>query len=371
MLCYEYPPIGGGGAKVVHGLTNALSKMNCEIDLVTMGYKGLPYFEKVDNVNIYRVKCLRFNKNICTYPEMLTYIISAFPLVLRLGRINKYIINHTHFIFPDGALAYLLHKFNGLNYVITAHGSDVPGYNPNRFKTLHKLLKPFWNGIVKASKKIVFPSNNLNELFKTVNNKVEGITIPNGINLTKFSHLKQKEKQVLVVSRMFERKGVQYILKAFSGLETCYTLNIVGDGPFLETLKNLSNELNVQANFLGFMDNGSEELKNLYEDSEIFIFTSESENFPIVLLEAMLAGMAIITSQNTGCAEVVGDSGILVDPKDSNLIREELIKLMANKQLLKNLQLAARNRVEELFGWDGIARQYMKLYENCAENKYV
>lgn len=62
MLCYEYPPIGGGGAKVVNGLTNELSKKGFKIDLITMGYKSLSAIEEKGNLNIYRVKCLRLKK---------------------------------------------------------------------------------------------------------------------------------------------------------------------------------------------------------------------------------------------------------------------------------------------------------------------
>jgi hypothetical protein len=111
MLCYEYPPVGGGGAKVVHGLTHELSRKDCVIDLVTMGFKNQPSFENIDNLNIYRVNCIRLKQNICTFPEMLSYISLAFPLVLKLSKYNDYDLNHTHFIFPDGILAYLIFKF--------------------------------------------------------------------------------------------------------------------------------------------------------------------------------------------------------------------------------------------------------------------
>ena len=334
-----------------------------------MGFKNLPAFEKVGKINIYRVRCIRLKKDLCTFPEMFSYILSAVPLILKLTRKNDYKINHTHFIFPDGILAYLIYRLTGLDYILTAHGSDVPGYNPNRFILLHKLLKPLWNRIVESSKKIIFPSNNLKSLFEVANKNVKGIIIPNGIDLEKFSPLKEKKKKILVVARIFERKGIQYILKAFEGLNYDYTLNVVGDGPYLSSLKTLSNDLKLKVNFWGFLDNQSDKLKSLYEESEIFIFTSESENFPVVLLEAMVAGMAIITTIDTGCAEVVGDSAILVDSKDSNAIMESLNRLINNPEQTKNLQLAARKRVEELFGWEHIALRYMELYNNCIKTR--
>ena len=371
ILCYEYPPIGGGGAKVVHGLINELIKMNCEIDIVTMGFKNLPLLEKRSNINIHRVKCIRLKRNVCTYPEMVLYIILAFPLVLRLCRKNKYDINNTHFIFPDGILAFAMKILFRIPYILTAHGSDVPGYNPDRFKLLHKILFPLWKKVASNSEKIIVPSKNLALIIKNIYPKLETAIIPNGINLDKFSSNAMKKKQILIVTRMFERKGVQYFLEAIKDFVFDYGITIVGDGPYLPTLKSMSKKNNLNVNFLGYVDNESDQLKRLYEESEIFVFTSESENFPIVLLEAMLAGMAIITTNDNGCAEVVGDSAILVNSKNAEAIRKSLIHLINNPKLISDLKIAASKRVEELFSWEHIAQQYLKLYSKIIFSKSI
>lgn len=362
ILCYEYPPIGGGGAKVVYGLTDRLSELGYQVDLVTMRYKNLKPFEKNNNLNIYRVKCLRLKANLCTPIEMATYIVSAIFLVIKLCRKNNYKINHTHFIFPDGVLAYVIYKIFGLPYVITAHGSDVPGYNPNRFKMLHYSLVLFWKKIVKNSAKVICASKSIQDLVLRVEKSADTELIPNGINLKKFSPYEVKKKQILFVSRMFERKGVQYFLNALQGLNHCFQVYIVGDGPYLENLKKLSEQLGLNVFFLGYVDNNSIILKNLYETSMIFVFTSESENFPIVLLEAMTAGLAIITTNETGCSEVTGDTAILVQPKDSAAIRTALVKLMDDEELCLKIGMAARHRVVEKFSWEASVEKHISLY---------
>jgi glycosyltransferase involved in cell wall biosynthesis len=362
MLCYEYPPVGGGGAKVVNGLTHELSKKDCEIDLVTMGFKDLPSFEKIGNLNIHRIKCIRLKRNVCTYPEMILYIILAIPKILKLCKKNKYQINHTHFIFPDGILATVVKILKGPPYIITAHGSDVPGYNPDRFKLLHKFLLPLWKLVTSNSEKIILPSKNLEALVKKINPELKTAVIPNGIELDKFSSNVMKKKQILIVTRMFKRKGVQYFLEAVKDIDHDYTVNIVGDGPYLQTLKNIARENNLEINFLGYVDNLSDQLRRLYEESEIFVFTSESENFPVVLLEAMLSGMAIVTTNDNGCAEVVGNTAILVESKNSNAIKESLVKLINDAELIRELKFAARKRVEEIYSWENIAQEYSDLY---------
>ncbi|OGU39444.1 MAG: hypothetical protein A2315_00055 [Ignavibacteria bacterium RIFOXYB2_FULL_35_12] len=368
MLCYEYPPLGGGGSKVVDGLTRELISHELEVDLVTMGFKDLPSFEHKNTLSVFRVKSARLRKTICTWPEMITYILSSIPVLIKLCKQNNYCINHTHFIFPDGVLAYFLKKFYKIPYIITAHGSDVPGYNPDRFKILHKLLIPLWRLITSNAELIIIPSENLNQLVKKVSKNNRTTIIPNGIDLNKFSPNMKRENKILVVTRMFERKGVQYFIQALLGFNHNLKVNIVGEGPYLKTLKVLAAESKLNINFVGNLDNESKELRGLYETSKIFVFTSEAENFPVVLLEAMIAGLAIITTNDTGCAEVVGDGAVLVNSKNSIAIKEALLKLINNPDLCTKLGKIARKRAEDLFSWETVAKKYIHLYSQFCQN---
>jgi glycosyltransferase involved in cell wall biosynthesis len=362
MLSYEFPPLGGGGARVVYGLTKEIARLGHEIDIVTMGFRGLPRHEMINGTNIYRVPCLRTSESICSTPEMVSYALSAIPMVLRLIKSKHYDINHTHFIFPDGLVSYLLKKITKLPYIITAHGSDVPGYNPDRFRIEHKILSPLWKKIVNDADQLVCLSEALKSL---VNKHYSGdkiSVIPNGIDIDRFQPIKNKQKRILIVSRMFERKGIQYFLKALEGLELAHDINIVGDGPYLQTLKQMVDGQSKKIKFWGWLPNTSRELKDLYETSSIFVFPSESENFPMVLLEAMAAGLAIITTKNTGCEEVVGDSALLVEPRSPIATTEALEKLVDNPDFSRELGEAARRRLEENFTWNVVASKYIDIY---------
>jgi glycosyltransferase involved in cell wall biosynthesis len=160
---------------------------------------------------------------------------------------------------------------------------------------------------------------------------------------------------------MLERKGVQYLLDALHGLEHGFEINVVGEGPYLNTLKGMATRLGVNVRFRGWLDNDSAEIKELFETSSIFVFTSEAENFPIVLLEAMAAGMAIITTHGTGCAEVVGDNAILVRPKDSEGIRKALISLFTDPDRCAELGRSSRKRLEDNFKWNVVASRYSEV----------
>jgi glycosyltransferase involved in cell wall biosynthesis len=361
-LSYEFPPLGGGGSKVVAGLSRQLASLGHTVDVITMGYRGLPRREQVDGVTVYRVPCLRFSTSVCTPPELASYLCSAIPLALRLARENRYDINHTHFIFPDGLAALLVKKRTGLPYVVTAHGSDVPSFNPHRFRLMHRLLGPVWQRVVAGADRIISPSRHLSHLIRQSRDATRIDLIPNGIDPTRYRADRPRARRVLVVSRLFERKGVQHLLQALDGLQVDHQVEIVGSGPYLPALKSMAGQLSTSISFRGWLDGASPELKELYETSSIFVLTSEMENFPIVLLEAMAAGLAIITTRGTGCDEVVGDAAVLVQPRDPRGLRNALVRLMRDPELCRRLGMAARARLEQKFGWPAVARQYLQTY---------
>jgi glycosyltransferase involved in cell wall biosynthesis len=368
-ICYEYPPIGGGGAKVVAGLATELARAGHTIDLVTMWMPGLPLRECRDNIQLIRIPCIRLDRNVCRQWEMLLYLAFALPVLLYLCLRHRYTLNHTHFIFPDGVLSYLMKRFLGLPFIITAHGSDVPGYNPERFRTAHRLLSPVWRRVVRTADRIVCPSRSIENLIHRQYPSARTETIPNGIDIRRFQPLREKHDRILVVTRMFERKGVQYLINALDGFSHAFEVHVVGDGPYLQVLEGRVEEKNLDVRFWGFLDNQSREIRELYETSKIFVFPSEAENFPIVLLEAMASELAIITTEDTGCAEVVGDAALLVKPRDSAGIRRCLEMLIADPQLTNRLGIAARKRLTKQFGWAKVAERYALLYREVKDGR--
>jgi glycosyltransferase involved in cell wall biosynthesis len=361
-LSYEYPPLGGGGARVVHGLTQALAARGHEVDVVTMRRWPQPAFESVDGVGVHRVPCIRLRRAICSVPELATYVAAALPVALRLHRRRRYDVNHTHFIMPDGLVAHALHRATGLPYLITAHGSDVPGYNPDRFTRWHRHLTPLWHRVVDGAARVVCQSEHLGDLIRR-QRSLDLELVPNGIDPDRFRPDRRRENRVLVVSRLFPRKGVQYVLDALRSLPPGWSLDIVGDGPYLPALRARAARVGGAVCFHGWLDQSSPQLRDLYETSRIFVLPSEAENFPIVLLEAMAAGLAIVTTQSTGCAEAVGDSAMLVPARNPEAIRAAVEALIASPERCERMGRLGRSRLEANFSWTSIAARYERLYD--------
>jgi len=362
MLNHEFPPVGGGASPVTFELCTHLVKLGHSVDVVTMHYKDTPRYERVNGFNVYRTPALRAKPNICYPHELATYVPGAFFKTLKLCRQNKYDIIHCHFLVPGAPLAYLINKITKIPFIVTCHGSDVPGHNPDRFVLLHKLIKPFWKLLAAGANRLTAPSSFLKS---RINANVGDLTvdvIPNGIDMSGL-HSADKTKSILMCSRLFKFKGFQYALKAMSQIDCNWQVDIIGEGPFRGELENEAKSVKMPVKFYGWLDNKSDKYKELFERSSIFIFPSEMENFPTVLLEAMASGMAIITSTAGGCPEVVGDAAILVPPCDSQAIADKLNEIINNQDLLANLQNKAIKRATE-FCWDKVAEKYIECYRS-------
>jgi glycosyltransferase involved in cell wall biosynthesis len=229
------------------------------------------------------------------------------------------------------------------------------------------MVAPLWAIITKKASKIICPSKVLRELVLKQSKDLNVEIIPNGIETERFVANQEKGNRILIVSRMIERKGIQFFLQAIAQTSSDWEVHIVGDGPYLHKLREKSMGSKWKIKFWGWLDRESPKFKELYETSSVFVFPSEAENFPIVLLEAMASGLAIITTEGTGCEEVVGDAAVLVPPRNSSAILNALLLMLQYPKERRKMGKTARRRVEECFSWTAVGEQYIRLYKNTLE----
>jgi glycosyltransferase involved in cell wall biosynthesis len=151
---------------------------------------------------------------------------------------------------------------------------------------------------------------------------------------------------------MFKRKGVQFLIEALRDIKTDWEILIVGDGPYLGKLKKLAAAAEAKIKFLGFLDR--KELDPIYAKAKIFVFPSIRENYPMVLIESMEAGCAVITTNSNGCCEVVADAAIKTDPGNIDQLREALAHLLENESEIMHFGKMAKKRADQLT-WRQIA----------------
>lgn len=361
VLSHEYPPVGGGAGASCALLSEHYAAAGHEVTVLTMGHADLAAGEEIHGVRILRQPCGRRRWEMASPAEGLLWARRAWSVAHSLQRRNPFDITHAHFIMPAGIVARWLQRSSKLPYVITPRGSDVPGYNSERLKLAHALARPWWRHIVRHASQIISPSASLLELIRLQQPTARALVIPNGVNTTHFSP-GQKRQRILLCSRLVQRKGFQYFLEGIRAAELPgWQIDIVGSGPYQSVLQNLAQGCRIPIVWHGRIENRDPRLAELYSQASICVLPSERENCPVAILEGMVAGCAVITTNVTGNPEVLADCGRLVPPHDSDALREAVVSLAADPALCQELGTAAHRRALEHFEPARIAARNLEV----------
>ena len=195
--------------------------------------------------------------------------------------------------------------------------------------------------------------------------------IPLGIDLKDWKSLlkntPQKRKQnenILCVAKQYPRKGINDLICAFALLlekRPGARLTLVGGGPELERNKILAEELNVdkKIHFYGDM-NDRIRLSSIYKKSALFCLPSYHETFGLVFLEAMAAGLPVVTYKSTAIPEVVSEEyGFLIESGDIPGLTSRIEELLTDKNLALRM---GRNGYLKAKGmtWHKVALAFIK-----------
>jgi glycosyltransferase involved in cell wall biosynthesis len=104
-----------------------------------------------------------------------------------------------------------------------------------------------------------------------------------------------------------------------------------------------------------------------YQAGHVVVLTSISEGLPYTVLEAMATGRPVVATDVGGVGEAVGDTGILVPPRNPSAVAAACVHLLANADERRARGQAARNRVVELFTAKASFDTYRRLYREVAQ----
>ena len=165
---------------------------------------------------------------------------------------------------------------------------------------------------------------------------------------------------------MMPRKNIRRLVEAFRILKRkSYPHTLVIGGPDTSCPKEIreiiTNE-NLQRDvlFTGYVT--KEDLVDMYNAAEIFVYPSLYEGFGIPPLEAMACGTPVVTSNTSSLPEVVGDAGRLVNPTDTNEIAAAIEELILDENLRADLSKKGI-RQAGLFSWERSAKETWNVYE--------
>ena len=346
VLNYEFPPLWWGAAPVSYDIAKAYVDAWYDVDVVTMGFWDLRQYEEIDGIHIYRVKCIRKKKEVCQWGEQLTYLFSWYYKIKELLKEKKYNICHCHFLLPTGILALLVKKKFWVNYILTAHWSDVPWYNPDRFTFIHKFTPPLLKRIINNSELVTCPSKYLADLIKNnipwINKSIQ--IIPNWVDTNRFIPWK-KEKIIISTGRLWPLKWIHLLAQAFSEIKDTkgFELHICWDGPLMNKIKTIQAKTNNRIVLHWWMNNNSEEYVQLLWKSMIYCLPSVSESWSLSILEGMSSECAIITTNMWVCSEMAKDVWYYVEPNIES-IKSKLEYLIWDEKICLKGWIEARKK---------------------------
>ena len=237
----------------------------------------------------------------------------------------------------------------------------------SKLKRLVKVL--VFNQIDRVIAPSAYIADKLIEQYRYPKDKVE--VVHNGVRGASFDkNVKSNQSSVPIIistGRLHPDKGHHYLLQALDQVKEDgigFKCRIVGDGDLRKQLENEARELRLtqQVEFLGFRN----DVDMLLKQSDIFVLPSlpESENFPLSILEAMSAGLPVVATNVGGVSEQIddGESGILIDPGNSEQLANELKRLLADEKVRKNMGVEGYARFRRDFSSSVMMHNLEQVY---------
>jgi glycosyltransferase involved in cell wall biosynthesis len=218
--------------------------------------------------------------------------------------------------------------------------------------------------------KLGFPASKLVRIYNGIS--VKHLDGSQRMHLKEELGLRNDAKLIGMVANIRQSKGYEYFIRAAK--QVCAAdpnvhFVAVGDidQELAQPLWSLLEELKLRdrVHFLGFR----EDVPEILEDLDVFVLSSTSEGFPLVLLEAMAAGKPVVATRCGGPQEVLSDTrtGYLVPVADAQELAARISELLAQPEHAAALGANARTRVQAEFSVEQMIATYERLYERVLE----
>ena len=371
VLNHEFPPIGGGGGRAAEDICRGLARRGHAVTVLTTYLKGLPHREKKDGYQIVRIPSLRIQPYRASFIVMAAYVLAGLWPGYRVIRLFQPDVIHVHFAVPAGALAWALSKLSGIPYVLTAHLGDVPGGVAEKTGDWFRWVYPFTRLIWRNAGHIAAVSEFTRSL-ALENYSVDIQVIPNGVDV---AALKPKRiclndpPRIIFAGRFMPQKNPLQVVHTLNEMrELPWQCVMIGDGPLLEDVKQAvaENGLQDRFQFTGWL--GGTGVLDLFEKSDILFMPSLSEGLPVVGVEALAKGLAIIASQVGGFVDIVAnrENGFLIQPEDVAGFSIALRELLSDGDLLLSFRYASLEKARR-FDINHIVEQYEQIFQKVVE----
>lgn len=370
---YEYPPVGGGGGVFHEQISVEMAKRH-RVTVVTSGFRGLKRHEIRDGVEIHRVPVLgRGDPSAASLVSLLAYPPAAWLAAARLMVRTKYDLIHSHFAVPTGPGSLPPAFLARLPHVLTIQGGDI--YDPSKKLSPHRssVLRRVVTTILRCSSAVVAASTNIRDnvyQYYGYRGRIEliplGIKPPHRIPEASRADLGLPEGVFLgvTVGRLVRRKGLDLLIRALARPEcSAIHLAVIGSGPEEGRLQSLAQDLHLgnRVRFLGRVDDDKK--WQVLQAADVYFSASMHEGFGLVYLEAMTAGLPVITPDEGGQADFLEDgiTGYLIPPGDLEALAQTMARAAVRRDGLRTMGASNRVRAAD-YRIDRVALRYERLF---------
>ncbi|MBW6440614.1 glycosyltransferase family 4 protein [Patescibacteria group bacterium] len=375
MFINYYTPSKGGMETSVINLSKGLEGSGHEVFIFAPQYPN--YQDEVKN--IYRYKSVRFNYGGYFY-------VIPIPFGSKMKEVVKDLkldILHSHQPYSLGSEALKFSKELNIPLVFTYHIKYedyshyiplVPGFIAKKY------IRKVTVGYSNQCDNVIAPSTAIKTLLRDHKIVAPISIIPSGIDIDNFANstcqrnqirekykIKSDEIMLITASRLVEEKNIKFIVESFSLMKKKFgkiKLMIVGDGAVRKELEEMAKNIGLEKDvvFTGLVDKN--EIINLYQASDIFVFASHTETQGLVAVEAMAAGSPVVAIRASGIEDIVqdGEDGFLTSNSEEEFA-EKVLQIAGNEELRKKMAEKAKENARkfEIVPW---VEKIVKLYRS-------
>ncbi|MCY7421289.1 MAG: N-acetyl-alpha-D-glucosaminyl L-malate synthase BshA [Chitinophagaceae bacterium] len=361
-----YPTFGGSGVLATE-LGKALADKGHSVHFIT--------YQQPVRLNVFNSNIHYHEVRVPTYPlfDYPPYEVALASTMVDVILNHDLDLLHVHYAIPHASAAYLAKKIvekegRTVPFITTLHGTDITLVGKD------KTYAPVVTFSINESDAITAVSNNLREeTYRSFKITKEIEVIHNFVDVARFSKkpidafrqviAPAGEKIIVHASNFRKVKRVQDVVKIFAEIRKNMPakLLMVGDGPERPAMEDLAKSLDVfdDIRFLG----KQEQMEEILVVSDLFLLPSEYESFGLAALEAMAAGMPLISTNAGGLPEINihGQTGYLANVGDVKTMSDDAVAILSDDEKLSTFK---KNAFEQASRFDihNIIPIYEKLY---------
>ncbi|MFJ8634589.1 glycosyltransferase family 4 protein [Streptomyces sp. NPDC093568] len=345
-----YPPALGGLERVVSNLAREQAKRH-DVEVLTTALRteGMPRVAREDGVVVHRHRAVEV-AHTALAPGMAAHL-------ARLPRDAVLHLHCAHALLPE--MVALASRLRGTRFLLHFH-LDVDASGPLGALLPHYKEHVFGRVLRSAAGVIALTEGQkafLTGAYRVLADRVH--VVPNGVADTYFMPAREPAPgplNLLYVGRLDVQKNVPRLLNALRLTRQEIRLRIVGDGELRGRLQEQAAGLDVE--FSGALL--GEDLVKAYADADAFVLPSDKEGMPLVVLEAMAAGLPVVATDVPGTRELVDGTGLLAAPEPAALATA-LDSVAADLVLRAELARASTERARN-YSWQTVARLVDDVY---------